>query len=110
MPVTSSAPSHPAWCDPRACTTVAHVRHSTAPDVLRTSHDDAVVSVAVERDDEASRDGWIRHCAGVALDVENLFGGPDGGPTRAVAFLTPDEADRVALRLIADAARAREAQ
>lgn len=107
MPVTSPAPSHPAWCDPRSCDARVNVRHSSAPDVLRTSHDDATVSVAVERDDEASREGWIPHNAGVSLDVEGLFGGPDGGPVRAVAFMTPHEAEEIGRRLIVAAAQAR---
>ncbi|GAA0934194.1 hypothetical protein [Pseudonocardia zijingensis] len=106
----SPATSHPAWCDPRICsTTGADVRHSSEPLALHPVLDDVEVTVAVVRDDEHTRDG--RHLpgpGGITLDVRHTSGStwPDGGPIRADVLLTPAEAIELASRLLGCAALA----
>jgi hypothetical protein len=107
---TSSAVSHPAWCDPRLCSTIgADVRHSSEPRTLRALLDDVELTVALHRDDELARDGrLLPGPLGVSLDLRNTSGSAwtDGSAMRADGLFTPAEVIELASWLLGFAALA----
>lgn len=95
---------HPEWCQIEWCDTSApaDVEHRVLPDIW-TTHADVGVVVGMSQDDEHG----VPWRAGVRLQLADLVTTAETAVVEA--YLSPDEADHLALQLHAHAARARRA-